>query len=219
MPLIFVYGALMKELDAAKPAFVLGYEVTMRLKGPCQLLEPSFATLIRTQNPTARGYGAISRLSDSEWQDLILHELSYDVVELTHVYVLSNSERANTSLEEQFFKVDESVFGLLPKKKVQLLDHPVVPSARYALMLAKGAKHVGLPRHVVRSYRLLQESGPKLSLWMHRWLGCKGLALRLVRGIIGTFAVSPLVSLLLVGLLYLTVLIVAFTMAFRVVIP
>jgi hypothetical protein len=196
--LVFVYGALLRELDAqdAEAVRVRGFSVEMRNKGPTVLLEPAFLTLLRSATSTA--HGAICHMSAERWQRMIAHELSYKVS------VLNGDESEHVIIEvvdrndNVVRVVNEPVHGLVAcAERNRLLEEEVPCSARYAALLVEGAEHVGLPEHVVERYREFRRRGPTLSLWLNRML-FNGTLLPLLRALVKLVGFVPALLLVLV---------------------
>ena len=137
----FVFGALMvhrRALEAGEAATVRDHAVRFVVRGPGR--EPSFASL--EPAPGEEAWGVLVPFRPLEWAVVRLREFGYRARPVTAI-TRDGREVACVAL---------FILGPLRRKSEK------APSARYARLLLRGARHHGLPEHVVERYRVFAEA-------------------------------------------------------------
>jgi hypothetical protein len=148
MPVVFVYGALMRHPTIkvhGQRAEVHGYGV--RFVGPgVRWFEPRFLGLV--ESPGEVAHGVVVEVNDAAWEQMSRHEVGYEA--RTVITVVGDVE------------LDARAFVL----RAGDVRPEAWPSRRYAELVLEGAEHHGLPEHVVRHYREAVQKGPRLTSWL-----------------------------------------------------
>mmetsp|Transcript_5735 Transcript_5735/g.8825 ORF Transcript_5735/g.8825 Transcript_5735/m.8825 type:complete len:231 (-) Transcript_5735:2004-2696(-) len=201
---VFTYGALMHTLTPlARPAYLKGFEVAMKIKG-VRFLEPSFAVLLQHDHPYAdtkttvesKAWGALDIMTEQEWTELIHHERSYTVTDVRDLlYDLEdNCIGSDAEMPVYALLMDDSKMKRLSKVEIN-------PSARYAGLLVKGAKKVKLPQHIIEKYQALERQGTVVTIWLNRFM-LNGVLFRLIKYLAHWF--PPFIPFLVIFSLYIT---------------
>lgn len=154
-----MYGALMTHpvaLRSGRGAMVEGFAVRFLTRG-VPMLEPSFATLVESPEETA--HGVLVPFDERTWRRERLAEATY----------ATRTVRA-TTLTGEVYDAIALVHGFATRER------ETAPSARYASLLVAGARHHGLPDHVVDRYVRLHTQGASLTLRIARLLRTDGEA-------------------------------------------
>lgn len=159
MPKVFAYGAIMDHGVAkahGRRAFLRDHAVTFCVRG-IPLFEPRFLGLRPAPGKTA--WGVLVEMDDAHWARCVRSEVSYEVV--TVDVVCGGDGGARDDHEPSDDEEVHQAYAFLVQDKWVASEG--APSARYAARLWRGAKHHGLPEHVVARYRELRDTGGRAS--------------------------------------------------------
>ena len=148
MPVVFVYGALMRHPTIKKygmRAEVRDYAARFTSPG-IRFLEPRFLGLVPAPGEVA--HGVVVELSYDAWKAISRHEVGYRLEAVNAIVDTAEFDAMAFVLR----KADERPEGW--------------PSRRYARLVLEGAEHFELPEPVLEYYREAVRRGSPWTTWL-----------------------------------------------------